>query len=83
MTYIAFTFAFGLVCVAGIQFVYLLFVEVANRELRRRVRTLEARCRLLKNAKEQLESHQCEGAPLTASEIDDSWPEVITDDRMR
>jgi hypothetical protein len=83
VTYIAFTFAFGLACVAGIQFVYLMFVETANRELKRRVRTLETRCRLLKTAKEQLEAHQCQEAETTASEVDDSWPEVIIDDRVR
>ena len=83
MTYIAFTFAFGLACAAGIQFVYLMFVETANRELKRRVRTLETRCRILKTAKEQLEARQCQEVATAASEVDDSWPEVIIDDRMR
>jgi len=83
VTYIAFTFAFGLACVAGLQFIYLIFVESANRELKRRVTTLEASCRLLKTANEQLEAHQCQDAAMTTNEIDDSWPEVIIDERMR
>ena len=83
MTYIAFTFAFGLACVAGLQFVYLMFAETANRELKRRVKTLEARCRLLKAAKEQLEAHECQVFQVAESEADDSWPEVIIDDKIR
>jgi cell division protein FtsB len=82
MVYIAFIFALALACLAGVQFVYLMFIESANRELRRRVASLESKNRQIATNVQELER---EKARLLDSrgDIDERWPEFIDDPSHR
>ena len=44
MEYVAFIFALALACVAGMEFVYLRFMEAINRQHKRRIAELERQC---------------------------------------
>jgi hypothetical protein len=83
MIYVLFTFAFALVCFAGLEFIYLMIMEKTNRELRRRIKVVESRNRRLNSElnllKVEYESHD----EKVNFDQDEHWPEVISDDRRR
>ncbi|HEX8144202.1 MAG TPA: hypothetical protein VF553_16490 [Pyrinomonadaceae bacterium] len=76
MEYVAFIFALTLACVAGMEFVYLKFMEAINREHKRRISELERRNaeleRELQAIEASIERHEDEG--------EEAWPELIDDD---
>ena len=76
MEYVAFIFALALACVAGMEFVYLRFMEAINRQHKRRIQELERR-----NAELEKELRSIEAAIEPQSESDEeAWPEVLDDD---
>ena len=79
MVYIAFVFALALAGLASMEFIYLMFMESANRELKRRVRFLERQnLKFAAELKERLPggSHEHQ-----AQRTDEVWPEFIEDTR--
>lgn len=75
MEYVAFIFALTLACVAGMEFVYLRFMEAINRQHKRRISELERR-----NAELERELRGIE-ATLEQTEADEeAWPELLDDD---
>lgn len=76
MEYVAFIFALALACVAGMEFVYLRFMEAINRQHKRRIQELERR-----NAELEKELRSIEAALEPQSEMDEeAWPELLDDD---
>ena len=73
--YLAFVFALALACVAGMEFVYLMFVESQNRQLKKAIKTLERRNAALTRALEDAEQQLAELSE--ADEREDAWPELI------
>lgn len=76
MDYVVLTVALALACVAGIQFIYLLFMEAQSRQLKRRIQQLE-KINLemigdLQRAETRLEN-------LSATDEGEAWPEFIDD----
>ncbi|HEX8097382.1 MAG TPA: hypothetical protein VF507_05075 [Pyrinomonadaceae bacterium] len=72
--------ALALACVAGVQFLYMTFLQTVSRHDRRRVEELEQR---LRRAEEDLEatSRELEFAEGRLAEAlkhkEDAWPEII------
>jgi hypothetical protein len=79
MVYIAFVFALALACLASMEFIYLMFIESANRELKRRVRFLERQN--LKLVSELKEKPLWESREHSAEHTGEAWPEYIEDPR--
>lgn len=76
MEYVAFIFALALACVAGMEFVYLRFMEAINRQHKRRIAELERQ-----NAELEKELRNIEAALDPQSETDEeAWPELLDDD---
>jgi hypothetical protein len=76
MEYVAFIFALALACVAGMEFVYLRFMEAINRQHKRRIAELERQ-----NAELEKELRSIEAALEPQSETDEeAWPELLDDD---
>jgi hypothetical protein len=76
MEYVAYIFALALACAAGMEFVYLRFMEAMNRQHKRRIAELERRNRELEKELDSLR-----GAGQEQEEEDEeSWPEMIDDD---
>ncbi|HVG33356.1 MAG TPA: hypothetical protein VM911_09755 [Pyrinomonadaceae bacterium] len=76
MEYVAFIFALALACVAGMEFVYLRFMEAINRQHKRRIQELERQ-----NAELEKELRSIEAALEPQSETDEeAWPELLDDD---
>jgi hypothetical protein len=77
MEYVAYIFALTLACVAGMEFVYLKFMEAINRQHKRRISELERR-----NAELQRELRSIEASLEQQDETEDeeAWPEFIDDD---
>ena len=76
MEYVAFIFALTLACVAGMEFVYLRFMEAINRQHKRRIAELERR-----NAELERELKGIEAALEQPHETDEeAWPELLDDD---
>jgi hypothetical protein len=76
MEYVAFIFALALACVAGMEFVYLRFMEAINRQHKRRIAELERQ-----NAELEKELRNIEAALEPQSETDEeAWPELLDDD---
>jgi hypothetical protein len=76
MEYVAFIFALALACVAGMEFVYLRFMEAINRQHKRRIQELERQ-----NAELEKELRNIEAALEPQSETDEeAWPELLDDD---
>jgi hypothetical protein len=76
MEYVAFIFALTLACVAGMEFVYLRFMEVINRQHKRRISELERR-----NAELERELRGIEATMEQQNEADEeAWPELLDDD---
>ncbi len=76
MEYVAFIFALALACVAGMEFVYLRFMEAINRQHKRRIAELERQ-----NAELEKELRNLEAALEPQSERDEeAWPELLDDD---
>ena len=83
MIYVIFTFAFALVCFAGLEFIYLMIMEKTNRELRRRIKVAESRNRRLNSELNLLKvEHESRDERVNVDQ-DEQWPEVISDDRRR
>jgi len=78
MIYIAFIFALALACIAGMEFIYLMGLETKNRQLKRRIISLERENASLtesvRNAQGQIQQKQVE---------DELWPELIDDSSLR
>lgn len=79
IVYLAIIIALSLACVAGMQFFYLMFLQTANRQDKRRIRELEEKLRRthmeldatrreLDDARQQLDEPR---------ERDETWPEII------
>jgi hypothetical protein len=83
MIYVLFTFAFALVCFAGLEFIYLMIMEKTNRELRRRIKVVESRNRRLSSELNLLKVEQESQDERVDVDQDEQWPEVISDDRRR
>jgi hypothetical protein len=83
MIYVIFTFAFALVCFAGLEFVYLMIMEKTNRELRRRIKVVESRNRRLNSELNLLKVEHESRDERVNFDQDELWPEVISDDRRR
>jgi type II secretory pathway component PulJ len=76
MEYVAFIFALALACTAGMEFVYLRFMEAMNRQHKRRIAELERR-----NAELERELRSLRDASAEQEDEDEeSWPEMIDDD---
>jgi hypothetical protein len=76
MEYVAFIFALALACVAGMEFVYLRFMEAINRQHKRRIHELERQ-----NAELEKELRSIEAALEPQGETDEeAWPELLDDD---
>lgn len=76
MEYVAFIFALTLACVAGMEFVYLRFMEAINRQHKRRIAELERR-----NAELERELRGVEAALEQQGETEEeAWPELLDDD---
>jgi hypothetical protein len=76
MEYVAFIFALALACVAGMEFVYLRFMEAINRQHKRRIQELERQ-----NAELEKELRSIEAALEPQTETDEeAWPEMLDDD---
>ncbi|HEV2914232.1 MAG TPA: hypothetical protein VGX92_13225 [Pyrinomonadaceae bacterium] len=76
MEYVAFIFALALACTAGMEFVYLRFMEAINRQQKRRIAELERQ-----NAELQRELRNIETALEQEGETDEEmWPELLDDD---
>ena len=75
--FLVFVFALALACAAGMEFVYMMFLESQNRQLRRRVKALERQnaemSRSLEEARTIIEELSDEG------EHGEAWPELIDD----
>jgi len=81
MIYVLFTFAFALVCFAGLEFIYLMIMEKTNRDLGRRIKMVESRNRRLNSELNLLRGgNHNEQANV---DQDEHWPEVISDDYRR
>jgi hypothetical protein len=81
MIYVLFTFTFALVCFAGLEFIYLMIMEKANRKLRRRIRIVESRNHRLDSELNLLQvEHEMRDEKVNVDQ-DEHWPEVISDDR--
>jgi hypothetical protein len=83
MIYVLFTFAFALVCFAGLEFIYLMIMEKTNRELRRRIKLIESRNRKLYSELDLLQVELENRGEKVNVDQDENWPEVISDDRRR
>jgi hypothetical protein len=83
MIYVLFTFAFALVCFAGLEFIYLMIMEKTNRELRRRIKVVESRNRRLNSELNLLKVEHENHDEKANVDQDEHWPEVISDDRRR
>jgi hypothetical protein len=76
MEYVAFIFALALACTAGMEFVYLRFMEAINRQHKRRIHELERQ-----NAELERELRSIEAALEPQGETDEeAWPELLDDD---
>jgi Tfp pilus assembly protein PilN len=76
MEYLAFIFALALACVAGMEFVYLRFMDAMNRQHKRRILELER-----KNAELERELQSIHDAlEPQDDENEEAWPELIDDD---
>lgn len=76
MEYVAYIFALTLACVAGMEFVYLRFMEAINRQHKRRIAELERR-----NAELERELRGVEVALEQQEQADEeAWPELLDDD---
>ncbi|HYE64915.1 MAG TPA: hypothetical protein VD966_04995 [Pyrinomonadaceae bacterium] len=80
MIYLVFILAFALACVAGVQFLYLMFLQNVSHHDKRRIVELETK---LGQAQVKLEAtaHELEIAEQRLAEAlqqqDDAWPEII------
>jgi hypothetical protein len=83
MIYVLFTFAFALVCFAGLEFIYLMIMEKTNRELRRRIKVVESRNRRLNSELNLLKVENESRDERVNFDQNEQWPEVISDDRRR
>jgi type II secretory pathway component PulJ len=76
MEYVAFIFALALACAAGMEFVYLRFMEAISRQQKRRIAELERR-----NAELERELQSMETSLDQETETDEeAWPELLDDD---
>jgi len=76
MEYVAYIFALALACAAGMEFVYLRFMEAMNRQHKRRIVELERR-----NAELERELASLRDAQEQEEEDEEeTWPEMIDDD---
>ena len=76
MEYVAFIFALALACAAGMEFVYLRFMEAISRQQKRRIAELERR-----NAELERELRSMETPLDQENETDEeAWPELLDDD---
>ena len=76
MEYVAYIFALTLACVAGMEFVYLRFMEAINRQHKRRISELERR-----NAELERQLRGIEATLEQPHETDEElWPELLDDD---
>ncbi len=78
MEYVAYIFALALACAAGMEFVYLRFMEAMNRQHKRRISELERRNAELER---ELQSLRGAGAEQQEEEDEETWPEMIDDDQ--
>lgn len=79
MVYIAFIFALALACVAGMEFISLMALDTRVRQLKRRVKELEA-----DNARLSEELINAEALLTTPAEDEEElWPELIDDNSTR
>lgn len=80
MAYIALILAFTLACVAGLQFFYMMFIQAALRQEKRRVVELETQLRRTRQRLEmtgrQLQAVQ-QQLDEARGEVPDVWPEII------
>jgi hypothetical protein len=83
MIYVLFTFAFALVCFAGLEFIYLMIMEKTNRELRRRIKVVESRNRRLNSELNLFKVENESKDEKVNFDQDEQWPEMISDDRRR
>jgi hypothetical protein len=80
MIYIAFTFALALACLATLEFLCMMFLESANRDLKRRVKRLERENQELGSNITALQSQVVVSDPKAPEENEEFWPEYIEDD---
>lgn len=77
MFYLVLVCALALLCVAGVEFFYMMFLENVVRQHKRRIAELErenaALLRELEEAESQLQDYPAEADP-------DTWPEVLDRD---
>jgi hypothetical protein len=83
MIYVLFTFAFALLCFAGLEFIYLMIMEKTNRELGRRIKVVESRNRRLNSELNLLKVEHESLDEKVNFDRDEHWPEVISDDHRR
>ena len=76
MDYVLLVIALALACVAGIQFIYLLFMEMQSRQLKRRIHELE---RINLEIVRDLQSAETLMENLSGVEEDEAWPELVDD----
>jgi cell division protein FtsB len=76
MEYVAYIFALALACAAGMEFVYLRFMEAMNRQHKRRIAELEKRNTELERELRSLRDLRDE----QEEEDEETWPEMIEDD---
>jgi cell division protein FtsB len=76
MEYVAFIFALALACAAGMEFVYLRFMDAMNRQHKRRIAELERRNAELEREVRSLRDSRNE----QDEEDEETWPEMIEDD---
>lgn len=72
----------ALVGVAGLQFMYLFYLDRLDQERKKRVHELEHQCRHLNARLEEAETRiaeQEEMLQLTAPESEEAWADVIDD----
>jgi vacuolar-type H+-ATPase subunit I/STV1 len=79
MEYVAYIFALALACAAGMEFVYLRFMEAMNRQHKRRISELERRNAELERELESLRGARAEPQQEEEDE-EETWPEMIDDD---
>ncbi len=77
MEYVAYIFALALACVAGMEFVYLRFMDAMNRQYKRRIHELERQKAELERELRSLEAALEEQEEAEEEEV---WPEMIDDD---
>ena len=80
MDYVVLTVALALACVAGIQFIYLLFMEMQSRQLKRRIHELE---KINLEIMRDLQRTETLFETLSATDEGEAWPEFVDDGPTR